>query len=45
MLGKIFGPDRDDVTGDGRRLHKEELIDLYSTPAIITYLLTYLLTP
>ena len=26
---RIFGPRRDEVTGDWRRLHNEELIDLY----------------
>jgi hypothetical protein len=28
---KIFGPKRDEVTGDWRRLHNEELNDLYSS--------------
>jgi len=28
-LRRIFGPRRDDVTGEWRRLHKEELNDLY----------------
>jgi len=32
VLGRIFGPRRDKVTGDWRRLHKEELNDLYSLP-------------
>jgi len=31
---KIFGPKRDDVTGECRRLHTEELHDLYSSPNI-----------
>jgi hypothetical protein len=35
LLGKIFGPKRDDITRDWRRLHKEELYDLYSSPIII----------
>jgi hypothetical protein len=35
VLRKIFGPKRDDVTGDWRRLHNEELNDLYSSPTII----------
>jgi hypothetical protein len=34
-LRKIFGPKRDEVTAERRRLHKEELNDLYSTPNII----------
>jgi hypothetical protein len=32
---KIFGPKRDDVTGGWRKLHNEELPDLYSLPSII----------
>jgi hypothetical protein len=34
MLRRIFGPRRDEVTGDWRRLHNEELNDLYSSPNI-----------
>ena len=30
MLRRIFGPRRGEVTGDWRRLHNEELNDLYS---------------
>jgi hypothetical protein len=32
---KIFGPKRDDVTGERRRLHKKEIYVLYSSPIII----------
>jgi hypothetical protein len=32
---RIFGPKRDDVTGDWRKLHNEELHNLYSSPNII----------
>jgi hypothetical protein len=32
---RIFGPNRDEVTGDWRRLHNEELHNLYSSPSII----------
>jgi hypothetical protein len=32
---RIFGPKRDEVTGDWRRLHNEELYALYSSPNII----------
>jgi hypothetical protein len=35
MLRKIYGPKRDEVTGEWRRLHNEELHDLYSSPNII----------
>ena len=35
VLRRIFGPKRDEVTGDGRRLHNEELNDLYSSPNIV----------
>jgi hypothetical protein len=34
VLGKIFGPKRDEVTGDWRRLHSEELNDLYCSPML-----------
>jgi hypothetical protein len=35
MLRGIFGPKRDQVTGGWRKLHNEELHDLYSSPSII----------
>jgi hypothetical protein len=35
LLGRIFGPKRDEATRDWRRLHNEELNDLYSSPNII----------
>jgi hypothetical protein len=35
VLRRIFGPKRDEVTGGWRKLHKEELRDLYSSPSII----------
>jgi hypothetical protein len=35
VLRRIFGPKRDGVTGEWRRLHNEELNDLYSSPTII----------
>jgi hypothetical protein len=35
VLRRIFGPKRDEVTGDWRKLHNEELHNLYSSPNII----------
>jgi hypothetical protein len=35
VLRRIFGPKREEVTGEWRRLHKEELNDLYSSANII----------
>ena len=35
MWRKIFGPKRDEVTGEWRKLHKEEPNDLYSSPNIV----------
>ena len=33
MLRRIFGPKTDEVTGEWRNLHNEELNDLYSSPS------------
>jgi hypothetical protein len=35
VLRRIFGPKRDEVMGEWRKLHNEELQDLYSSPSII----------
>jgi hypothetical protein len=35
VLRRIFGPKRDEVTGERRKLHNEELCNLYSSPSII----------
>jgi hypothetical protein len=32
VLRRIFGPKRDEVTGEWRKLHSEELHNLYSSP-------------
>jgi hypothetical protein len=35
MLRRIFGPKRERVVGVRRKLHNEELHDLYSSPSVI----------
>ena len=35
LLMRIFGPRRNEVTGEWRKLHEEELNVLYSSPYII----------
>ena len=35
MLRILFGPKRDEVTGEWRKLHNEELNDLYCSPSIV----------
>ena len=35
MLKRIFGSKRDEVTGECRKLHNEELNDLYSSSVIV----------
>ena len=35
VLRRVFGPKRDEVTGELRKLHNEELSDQYSLPNIM----------
>ena len=35
VLRRIFGPKRNEVTGEWRKLHNEELNDLFSSPNIV----------
>jgi hypothetical protein len=40
VLRRIFGPKRNVVTGEWRKLHDEELSNLYSSPSIISIIKT-----
>jgi hypothetical protein len=40
VLRRIFGPKRNEVTGEGRKLHNEELYDLYSSPNIFRVIIS-----
>ena len=35
VLRRVFGPKRDEIKGEWRKLHNEELSDLYSLPNIV----------
>ena len=35
VLRRIFGPKRNEITREWRKLHNDELIDLYSSPNIV----------
>jgi len=35
VLRRVFGPKRDEVTGEWRKLHNEELSDLYCSPNVV----------
>jgi hypothetical protein len=35
VLRKVFGPKKDEVTGEWRKLHHEDLNDLYCSPTIV----------
>jgi hypothetical protein len=40
VLRRIFGPKMDEVTGEWRKFHNEELRDLYSSPSIIRIIMS-----
>jgi hypothetical protein len=40
LLRRVFGPKRDEVTGGWRKLHNEELRDLYCSPSIIRIIMS-----
>jgi hypothetical protein len=40
VLRRIFGPKRDEVTGGWRKLHNDELHNLYSSPSIIRMIIS-----
>jgi hypothetical protein len=41
VLRRIFGPKRDEITGECRKLHTEELYDLHPSPNIRAINLAY----
>jgi hypothetical protein len=40
MLGKIFGPEQEEVAGGWRRLHSEELRNMYDSPNVVRMIKT-----
>jgi hypothetical protein len=39
-LRRIFGSGRDEVTGEWKKIHSEELYDLYSLPSIVRLIIS-----
>jgi hypothetical protein len=35
VLRRVFGPNKDEITGEWRKLHNEELSDLYPYPILL----------
>jgi hypothetical protein len=44
FLRRMLGPKRDDMTGDCRKLHNEEVHNLYSSPSIIRMIMSRMTT-
>jgi len=44
VLRKIFGPKRDEVTGECRKLHNEELSDLHLSPSSMQVIKSIIMT-
>jgi hypothetical protein len=40
VLRRMFGPERDELTGGWRKLHNEDLHNLYSSPSIIRMIMS-----
>jgi hypothetical protein len=40
VLRRIYGPKRDEVTGERRKLHNEELNNLYSSPSVVRVIIS-----
>ena len=40
VLRRLFGPKRDEITGEWRKLHIEELKDLYSSPNMVRVIIS-----
>jgi len=43
VLRRIFGPKRDEVTGEWKKLHNVELNDLYFAPSIVRVIISWIM--